>query len=308
MSPGALLIAGPTAAGKSALAVQLALALGGEIINADSMQVYSGLKILSARPSEDDLAAVPHHLYGVLSPGQVCSVQSWLDMAGEAIAGIRARDRVPILVGGTGLYFRAALEGLSPVPEIPDEIRGRVRELADQEGTGALAQALAERDPVMAERLPPGDRQRQARALEVKLATGRSLAEWQGESGPGLFDDGPQNIVKFVVSLARQALYSRIDTRFEVMVGAGAVNEVRALLADGFGAGPALKALGVPQLRAHLAGEMSLEEAVVKAQTESRRYAKRQLTWFRNQCADWVWLDVDSGDLAAQAMAHFDKN
>jgi tRNA dimethylallyltransferase len=285
MNKRAVLIAGPTASGKSALALALAEHFGGVVINADSMQVYRELRILTARPSPADEACAPHRLYGTVGAAEPFSVARWL----EDLRGILAEERrLPIIVGGTGLYFEALTQGLADIPPIPAALRSEVRAL----GTDALHDTLSARDPVMAARLEAGDRQRLARALEVVLATGRSLAAWQSEAAAApLLPLG--DVSAFVLSPPRAELYAAIDGRFAAMMTAGAVDEVRALEALGLPADvPILKALGVAPLQALLAGAMAKEDAVKAAQTASRQYAKRQLTWFRNKFMSWKWLET----------------
>lgn len=290
--PQVILIAGPTASGKSAVALVLARRLGGEIVNADSMQLYRELPLLSAAPDTADRAWAPHHLYGVASVAEPFSVARWAALARAAIEDIQARGRVAIVTGGTGLYFRALLGGLSEVPSIDERIRREVRELVVASGAGAGHAALAAEDPVMAERLRATDGQRIARALEVIRSTGRSLATWQETTvdGPLTALDRQGGVGKFVLLPPRDWLYERCDRRFDLMMEAGALDEVAALPP----ADPnltALKALGAPQLRAALAGEMAMDEAVALAKTATRQYAKRQMTWFRNQCRDWNVID-----------------
>jgi tRNA dimethylallyltransferase len=302
----ALLIAGPTATGKSALAVAVAGQTGGEIVNADSMQVYSDLEILSARPTAAEMGDVPHHLFGVTGAAEACSVADWHERAAACIADIRNRGALPIFVGGTGLYFSALLEGLAPVPDIPGEIRNEVRAMLASDGPAALHARLAEIDPVMAERLPAGDSQRLTRALEVFLATGRSLADWQQQEGSGALGEAEREgrVTKVVLTRSREELYGRIEQRFDQMIEAGALAEVARLMERGLASDlPAMKALGVPSLMAHLSGEMDLEIAVQEAKTRTRRYAKRQMTWFRNQFADWHRLEAGGADLVAEVMA-----
>jgi tRNA dimethylallyltransferase len=285
---GIVLIAGPTASGKSALAMAVAERLGGAIINADSMQVYRELRVLTARPSPADEARIRHKLYGVLPVAEPCSAARWRDLAERAIVEARTDGHVPILVGGTGLYFRALLQGLAPVPEIPAEVRSKVRELARNEGPERLHQRLAERDDVMASRLQPGDRQRVARALETMMATGRSLAEWQEMEAKGGLG-GREPVTKLLILPPREVVYARCDARLEDMAKTGGLDEARALDALGLDADlPAMKALGVPHFLAAVRGEMRLDEAITAAQTATRHYAKRQFTWFRHQFADWV--------------------
>ena len=287
--PTAILIAGPTASGKSAVALKLAERLGGAVINADSMQVYRELKLLNARPKPAEMAAVPHCLYGTVPAAETYSVGHWLADVAEALKTVRGEGRLPILVGGTGLYFKALLEGLSPVPDIPSEMREFWRERSNSLGAEGLYRELMARDPVMAERLRPSDPQRVVRAIEVIEATGVSLAEWQGTAGTPTLQS--EAVSKLVVAPEREPIYAAIDARFDHMVEEGAVDEVDALIALRLDPTlPAMRALGVRELAAHLAGTMTLEEAVAKAKTESRRYAKRQMTWAKRFMADWEWF------------------
>lgn len=287
--PQAILIAGPTASGKSAAALLLATRLGGTVINADSMQVYRELAVLTARPEPDEMAMVPHRLYGTVPAAEAYSVGRWLEDAAASIAEANGQGRVPILVGGTGLYFKALLEGLSPVPDIPPETRMFWREQSESFGAEGLYRALQSRDPVMAARLRPSDPQRVVRALEVIEATGVSLAEWQETAGAPVLRS--EAVLKLVVAPEREPLYAAIDARFDRMVEEGAVEEVRALVALHLDSGlPAMRAHGVRELAAYLAGAVTLEEAVTKAKTESRRYAKRQMTWLKRFMADWEWM------------------
>lgn len=285
----AILIAGPTASGKSAAALELAARLGGTIVNADSMQVYRELAVLTARPALEEEAAVPHRLYGTVPSAKTYSVGHWLEDATQAIGEARAAGRVPILTGGTGLYFKALLDGLAPVPDIPPETRSAWREQAERLGAEGLHRELAARDPGMAARLRPSDPQRLLRALEVIDATGISLSEWQGSSTAPLL--APDNVLKLVIAPERDVLYAKIDARFDRMIEQGAVEEVRALIAQSLDPGlPAMRAHGVRELAAYLAGAVSLEAATTKAKTESRRYAKRQMTWARRFMQDWEWF------------------
>jgi tRNA dimethylallyltransferase len=287
--PKAVLIAGPTASGKSAAALSLAFALRGTVINADSMQAYRGLAILTARPSDADMKLAPHRLYGIVPASQAYSVGSWLADAAAAVAEAQGEGRVPILVGGTGLYFKALLEGLAPVPDVPAEVRAHWREQSKSLDPKGLHAALVAIDPAMAGKLRPSDPQRIVRALEVIDATGVSLIEWQGATTAPVL--GPEGVLKLVIAPEREPLYARIDARFDSMIEAGAMDEVRALLALGLDDGlPAMRAHGVRELAAYLAGTSNLEEAITKAKTESRRYAKRQMTWARRYMADWEWF------------------
>jgi len=286
--PKAILIAGPTASGKSAAALSLAERLGGTVINADSMQVYRELRILTARPSQADLGRAPHRLYGAIPAAEAYSVGHWLADAASAIAEAKEAGRVPVFTGGTGLYFKALCEGLALVPEVPGEIRQYWRDRAAVIGAEALHRELSVRDPAMAARLSPTDPQRLVRALEVIDATSISLAEWHGGSAAPIF--APEDVVKLVIAPEREALYAAIETRFDAMVEAGAIEEVRALLALGLDPGlPAMRAHGVRQLRSYLSGSSSRAEAIAKAKTETRRYAKRQMTWLRRFMKDWEW-------------------
>ena len=256
--------------------------LGGEIVNADSMQVYGVLDRLTARPETWDLEQVPHHLYGHVSPGTAYSTGIWLDEATQAIADIRARGAIPVVVGGTGLYFRALTGGLSDMPPIPDEIRNQLRARLDDEGVGPLHAELAGLDPQMAARLRPADRQRILRALEVVLATGRSIAGFQGRGGARIVD--PETARCIVLDPDRAELHSRINRRFRKMLEEGALDEVRELISMNVPPQhPAMKAIGVSQISGYLAGLHSVEEAVELASAATRQYAKRQMTWFRNQ-------------------------
>lgn len=276
------MVAGPTATGKSALAVDLAEATGGVVINADSMQVYRELSILTARPGPAALARVPHRLYGVLPAAEPCSAARWRGHALAEIAEALVRGRMPVLVGGTGLYLRALIEGLAEIPPVPEAVRREVAERLAALGGDAFRAELARRDPASAARLAPGDTQRLIRAAEVVEATGRPLGAWQAD--PGL---APPPGLRFAVTVllpAREPLYAACEARFAAMMEAGALDEVRALDALRLDPSlPAMKALGVPPLRAHLAGEIDRATAVERAVRETRRYAKRQTTWFRHQ-------------------------
>ena len=289
MTPKAILIAGPTASGKSAVALALAERLGGTVINADSMQLYHELHILTARPSEAEERLAPHRLYGTVPASEAFSVGRWLEAAQAAITEARGEGRVPILVGGTGLYFKALLEGLTPVPDIPVELRVYWREQSERLGAEALHRELVARDPGMAGKLRPSDPQRIVRALEVIDATGVSLSEWQGAPAAPVLD--AETVMRLVIAQEREPLYAGIDARFERMIEAGALEEVEALLRLGLDDSlPAMRAHGVREFRAYLAGTCSLEEAKIKSKTETRRYAKRQMTWARRYMADWEWF------------------
>ena len=280
------LIAGPTASGKSALGVHRAAERGGIVVNADSMQVYRELRILTARPTEAEVAAVPHRLYGFQPAAEAYSVAEWLKDVAPLIAAAREGGPPLVIVGGTGLYFKALLEGLSPVPEIPDAIRGQWRAEAATKDSAALHAILRERDPAMAARLVPTDPQRIVRALEVLEATGRSLLDWQRVQGEALLSEAEAQLQ--FVSPPREKLYARCDARLDQMMAAGALDEVRHLAALGLDPGlPVMRALGVRPLLAHVQGMLALDAALADAKTETRRYAKRQLTWARRNMITW---------------------
>jgi len=277
----AIIVAGPTASGKSALALSLAERLNGVVINADSMQVYSTLRIVTARPSIEDEARVPHRLYGVLDPSELCSAGRWRSLAVAEMEAAWDQGKLPVVCGGTGLYIRSLMQGLSPIPDIPEDVRTAARALFEQMGNRAFHDMLATRDPVIAARLHPGNSQRLVRAWEVVQATGRNLSDWQAEPPTDVLD-----AAFYAVSIApeREALYEGCDRRFRLMMEQGALAEVKAILAMHLDpALPAMKALGVPELATYLAGTCSLEDAIRRAQQTTRNYAKRQLTWFRHQ-------------------------
>jgi len=292
-----VLIAGPTASGKSALALGLAGEIGGTIINADSMQVYRDLRVITARPTEEEEASVPHRLYGHVDATENYSVGRWLADVRPVLDEVRAARRVPILVGGTGLYFKALTQGLSSVPPIAEDIRANVRARMEAEGPAVLHAELSRRDP--STQLKPGDRTRIARALEVLEATGRPLSQWHRDGLPPLLD--PARAVKVFLAPERPELRGRIDTRFDAMLSAGALDEVRALSRRKLDPLlPAMKAHGVPWLIRHLNGEISLAEAAEAAKSDTRRYTKRQFTWVRHQLPDWTWMKPE--DARAQIL------
>jgi tRNA dimethylallyltransferase len=297
--PTAILIAGPTASGKSALALALAEKIGGTIVNADSMQVYRDLRVITARPTPTEEARVPHRLYGHVDAGENYSVGRWCRDVGTVLAEIERQGRVAILVGGTGLYFKALTSGLAAVPPIPAEIRAQVRGRLQSEGVARLYAELIERDVATAHRVMPNDRSRIARALEVVLATGRSLTDWHREGLPALVDSA--RAAKIFLTCERKQLVARIEARFAAMLEAGALDEVRALERRQLDPLlPAMKAHGVPWLIRHLHGEISLDEAAASAVMDTRRYAKRQLTWFRNQMTDWPWAAPEEAQKALE--------
>ncbi len=284
---------GPTASGKSALALALAGAIGGEIVNADSMQVYRDFRVLTARPTLADEAQAPHHLYGHVDAGELYSTGRWLAEALAAIAAIRSRARTPIIVGGAGLYFKALTQGLAQMPAIDADLRAALRKRAAREGAPALYAELARRDPLTAARLEPNDAPRILRALEVLETTGESIGVLQAATKPKL---AREDWVGLALTPDRAALYGAIDARFEAMLAAGALDEVRAFAARGLDASlPAMKAHGAPALMAHLRGELPLAEAAAIAQRDTRRYAKRQFTWIGGQMAGWE--RVNEGEL-----------
>jgi tRNA dimethylallyltransferase len=284
-----VLIAGPTASGKSALALALAETQRGTIINADSMQVYRDLRVLTARPTQEEEGIVPHRLYGHVDAAVNFSAGAWLADAAKALAEARGQDRLPIFAGGSGLYFKALTRGLSAVPPIPPDIREDVRTRLARDGVEALHAMLMQRDPASAERLKPRDRIRIARALEVVEATGRSLTDWHRDGLPPLLPPGTFTAV--FLSPEREELYAGIDARFEAMLKMGALQEVAALASRNLDPLlPAMKAHGVPALIRHLAGEISLDQAAVIGCADTRHYAKRQFTWFRHQLPEFEWM------------------
>lgn len=278
------LLGGPTASGKSALALETAARTGAVIVNADSQQLYADLRVLSARPSEAEEARAEHRLYGVADAAEAWSVGRWSRAAMELLAGLDGR---PVLfVGGTGLYFTALTKGLADIPDIPVEARDAAMEALEVEGEAAFRRRLGERDPAAAARIEAGDRQRLTRAMAVAEHTGRALSDWTAQTTPLL---APGSWTGRVVEPDRAALYARCDARVARMVEAGALEEVRALTARGLDpALPAMKAVGVREFEGHLAGEITLESAVEATRQATRNYAKRQLTWFRNQTPDWA--------------------
>lgn len=283
--PPVICIAGPTASGKSAYAVQIAKNLGGEIINADALQVYCDLQTLSARPDSDDMADIPHHLFGHVSGETLYSTGDWVRDVVPVILDIMGRNRTPILVGGTGMYFRALLEGLADIPTVSQEIASAVDRIPVKE----MRQQADRIDPAAAARVLGEDPQRLARIIGVHLATGRSLSDWQAETRPVI----PARFTRRAVLMPdRTALYTRINQRFDDMVGSGGLNEARVVYARRYPArAPMLKAIGLSHLLSYLDGECDLENAVETAKRDTRRLAKRQMTWFRNRCADWTVLN-----------------
>ena len=284
----ALLIAGPTASGKSALALRLAAALDGVLINTDSMQVYRELRVLTARPSPDEESAVPHLLFGHVDGAVNYSTGLWLVEAAHALAEARRMGRLAIFVGGTGLYFKALIQGLSAIPDVPGEVRMAIRARAENMPAAVLHAELARRDPETAARLRPSDPQRILRALEVLEATGKGLSSFQAQRAAPLLD--MQIVLAVFLVSARHELTARIDARFEAMLAAGALQEAAALRERRLDpALPVMRAHGVPHLIAHLNGEISIGEAARLAKRDTRAYARRQLTFARHQLPQFRW-------------------
>jgi tRNA dimethylallyltransferase len=302
-----ILIAGPTASGKSGFALALAERVGGVVINADSMQVYRELRILTARPSLQDEARAPHALYGFISGAEAYSAGRYAADAAQAIAVARAAGRVPIIVGGTGLYFNVLLKGLSPIPPVDPLARAYWRAQAAQRPAPELHALLAARDPETAARLMPSDPQRIVRALEVLESTGRSLREWQQTPGQPLLSDSETE--RFVILPEREQIGPAIDARFDAMLRSGALEEVRALLGRGYSSElPVMRALGVASLAAHLSGNSSLEDAVADAKSQTRKYAKRQRTWLERNMIAWKYINTKQmGSIIASYFAFIDN-
>jgi tRNA dimethylallyltransferase len=290
LKPRIWLIAGPTASGKSALALRLARQFGGEIVNADSMQLYADLSILTARPAREETLLAPHHLFGVADAADGWSVGRWLEAARKALDNIALWRRPAIVVGGTGLYFRALTKGLAQMPALPRAVTDRIAAEAGAAGELALRPRLARLDPEAEARIARGDRQRLLRALAVAEHTGRPLTAWQADTESVL---QPGDWRGVVIEPPRAELYAACDARLAAMFDAGAIEEVRALAARGLDpALPAMKAVGVREIIAFLEGRISRDEALARAQAETRRYAKRQLTWLRNQTPDWPRIET----------------
>lgn len=305
MTAAPVLVAGPTASGKSSLALALAGALGGVVINADSQQVYGGWRILTARPSQPEEARAPHRLYGHVPLGAPYSVGEWLRDLGPVLAEARAAGLRPIIVGGTGLYFRALTAGLAVIPPIPAAVRARGEAALERDGLGAFAAALAARDAATAARIDLANPARVLRAWEVLEATGRPLAAWQ--------DDTPAPLLPLAgtVPLAllppREVLAARCDARLDAMLAEGVLDEVRAVMALGLAPdAPGMKAVGAPEFMAHLRGETTLDTALAAAKLATRRYAKRQLTWIRGQMAGWTVLETPEPCRALARVAEAD--
>ena len=280
------LLAGPTASGKSRLALELAERTGAVIVNADSQQLYADLRVLSARPSPEDEARAEHRLYGVADAADAWSVGRWTRAVAPVLAELEAAGRPALLVGGTGLYFTALTKGLADIPDVPLEVREATESQYEAEGEAVFRARLAAVDPAAARRIEAGDRQRLTRAWAVAEHTGRALSDWTAQTTPLL---APGSWTGMVIEPERETLYAHCDLRVAQMVEAGALDEVRALVARGLDpALPAMKAVGVREFAAHLAGETTLAAAVEATRQATRNYAKRQLTWFRNQTPGWA--------------------
>ncbi len=289
-----IILGGATASGKSSLALKWARDFGGEIINADSMQIYRELDIITACPTATELAEIPHHLYRHLKGDDPCSAERWRDMAQNIIDDIWQRGKVPIVVGGTGLYLKALVYGLSKVPPIDEAIRKEIRDDVNENGPEQAHAKLAAIDPEMANRLAPGDSQRTARALEVIRSTGKSLSHWQSQPAVGGLIDGELDLDLNILNRNREELYRRCDERFKLMIDQGdVVNEVRKLMTYKYDKSlPVMKSLGVPQVIDYIDAKITKEEAIILSQTATRQFAKRQMTWFRNQFQDWNIINL----------------
>ena len=295
-----IMIAGPTASGKSQLAVDLACQLDGEVINADSMQLYADLSILTARPSNADMQDIPHHLYGVLDGGHRASVAAWLKLAATAMSAIRARGKMPIIIGGTGMYLDAAVNGIAPIPDVPANTHEDCMALFDAIGGAAFRQKLALHDPLVASRLADGDRQRLIRAMGVFNATGIVLSQFQKAEHKGALIGRP---VKIAMLPPRDVLYARIDARFDVMLEQGAMDEAKQLINRQLDPSlPLMKALGVTALKAVLDQKMTIDQAVYTAKRDSRHYAKRQMTWLRNNYNTKITLNTKLSESFMQSI------
>ncbi len=296
----AILIHGPTASGKTKLAIALAKRLDGEIVNADAMQVYADLDVLTARPDADEKAAAPHHLFGHVDAGARYSAGAWAKEAGALIRSLMAADRTPIVVGGTGLYLMALTEGLSEMPAIPDAARIEARARVAADVSGAFAELVA-KDPPAKDRIEPGDRQRIARALEVLIATGRPMSSFHGEAAPVLKAGEWAGVT---LTPPREALYERINARVEKMMKLGALEEARRLWERKLDSElPAMRAHGMPGFADHFAGRSSLADAVERCKRDTRRYAKRQMTWIAHQFTTWPRVPSETLDVRARVIA-----
>ena len=280
------LIAGPTASGKSRLALEMAQATGAVILNADSQQLYADLNVLSARPSVEDMAVAEHRLYGVADAADAWSVGRWTRAVLDELAQLEAAGRPALLVGGTGLYFLSLTRGLADIPEVQPEIRDQAQAAHDADGEAVFRRRLAAIDPEAEAAIAPGDRQRLVRAFSVHAQTGRPLSAFKADTRPLI---APDRWTGLVMEPERERLYANCDARVDVMIETGALDEVRALMARRLDPGlPAMKAVGVRELAAYLGGEMTRDDAITAMKQATRNYAKRQLTWFRNQTPDWA--------------------
>ena len=300
-SKRAILIAGPTASGKSSIALHLAQELGGVIINADSMQVYKDLDIITARPGPAEREASPHALYGILDGADHFSVAAWLILAKAEAGKAWESGRIPIFTGGTGLYFKALTQGLVDLPEISEGVRGQLRQRLENEGIKALYRDLEAKDPETAGRLKPADKQRIIRALEVFEATGKPLSRWLRKTTEDPFKG--VEFVKICLLAGPEVLNRRIRARFHNMIEKGALREAANFAAKGIDRSrPVMKALGLRPLLRHLKGDISIDEAASLAVIETRQYAKRQRTWFRGQFSDWTFVEAD-GNAAGKILS-----
>lgn len=296
-----ILIGGPTASGKSDFALSLAHEQDGVIINADSMQVYRELPIITAHPDQSSQKATPHKLYGFLSAAEPCSVALWLKHVQQEISVALDAKKVPVVVGGTGMYFKCLIEGIAAIPDITPEIRNKAREMLDNIGNEAFYALLTEVDPEAGERVNPGDSQRMLRAWEVIQQTGISLYDWQRNPVEPPYPSA--DFQGYFINPPREKLYARCNERFLHMLDAGALKEIKALDAMQLDSSlPAMKALGVPELLAHLHDKLTLQDATSKAQQSTRNYAKRQVTWFKNQFPNWKI--IESTPWSASNRAH----
>jgi tRNA dimethylallyltransferase len=296
-----VVVAGPTASGKSALAITLAQAIGGEIVNADSMQVYHDLSILTARPSEKEMGDIPHHLYGILASDVTCDAGLWLSWLHRLLPEIWSRGKVPVLVGGTGLYLRSLAQGLAPVPDVPESVREQASYDYKMMGPEVFSALLAEKDPISAAAIPATNRQRMIRAMEVFDHTGKPLTWWQKQPHHGGLPSKP---ITVVLEPERAWLYARSDARFLQMLKHGAWDQVRAAMAAGIGPeAPVSRGLGTRAMMATLNGDIPKDEAIALAQKETRNYAKRQLTWFRNQMTADIRLHPPEDSLDSESVA-----
>jgi len=289
-----IILGGATAIGKSSLALKWARDVDGEIINADSMQIYRELNMITACPTMDDMAEIPHHLYRYLKGDDPCSAEKWRDMAQNIIDEIWKRGKVPIVVGGTGLYLKALVYGLSKVPIIDESIRKEIRDDVNENGPEQAHAKLAALDVEMANRLAPGDSQRIARALEVIRSTSKSLLYWQSKPAEGGLIDMGADLELNILNRNRQELYRRCDERFKRMIEQGdVINEIRELMSYQYDISlPVMKSLGVPQIIDYIEAKITKEEAITLSQTATRQFAKRQMTWFRNQFSDWNIINL----------------